>query len=89
MREDALGMVDELPGPVEFDATELAELGMNQSEAGSLIGITNMFARSLAASLLNVSVARIALEGGSLRPKSIAEEPTVIAAPSIPSTKAS
>ena len=52
MREDALSMIDELPGPVEFDATNLAELGMSQSEAGSLIGVTNMFARSLAASLL-------------------------------------
>jgi hypothetical protein len=89
MREDALAMVSELPGPVEFDATDLAELGMNQSEAGSLIGITNMFARSLAASLLNVSLARIAIEGGSLRPKLITEEPAIVTMPKIPSSKAS
>lgn len=89
MREDALAMVGELPGPVEFDSTSLAELGMNQSEAGSLIGVTNMFARSLAASLLNVSVARIALEGGSVRPKLMAQEAEVISAPIIPATKAS
>jgi hypothetical protein len=86
MREDALAMVSELPGPVEFDSNDLVELGMNQSEAGSLISVTNMFARSLAASLLNVSVARIALEGGSLRPKA---EAGVIAVPKIPSAKAS
>jgi hypothetical protein len=87
MREDALAMVSELPGPVEFDATDLAELGMNPSEVSSLIGGTNMFARSLAASLLNVTLARIALEGGSLRSK-----PTgisVVAVPKVPSTRAS
>jgi hypothetical protein len=89
MREEAQTLVSELPGPVEFDATELSELGMNQSEAGSLISITDMFARSLAASLLNVCVARIALEGGSVRPKRIAEEPAVINVPNIPFTKAS
>ena len=88
MREEALAMVGEVPGPVEFDSTDLSELGMNQSEASSLIGITNMFARTLAASLLNVCVARIALEGGSLRPKLVAEEPAAMPT-SIPSTKAS
>ncbi len=67
MREDALAMVSELPGPVEFSSSDLAEIGMNQSEAGSLIRVTNMFALSLAGSLLNVSIARIAVEGGNLR----------------------
>lgn len=86
MRDEALALVSELPGPVEFDATKLAELGMNQSEASSLISITDMFARTLAASLLNVCVARIALEGGSVRPKRTADAPAVF---NLPSTKAS
>ena len=82
MREDALSMVSELPGPVEFDATELAELDMNSSEASSLIGATNMFARSLSASLLNVTVARIALEGGSVHSKH--EQSSLVTMPNMP-----
>lgn len=85
MCEDARFMVSELPGPVEFNSMDLAELGMNQSEAGTLIRGTNTSALNLAASLLNVSVARIAVEGGILRPKSF----KVVTAPEFPATKAS
>ncbi len=67
IREDALQITAEIPGPVEFNANALAELGMNEGEIGSLIRITDMFVSSLAAALLNVSVARIGLEGGSAR----------------------
>jgi hypothetical protein len=86
MREDALMMVNELPGPVEFNSSDLAELGMNQSEAGTLIRVSNMFSLSLAASLLNVSIAKIAVEGGNLVRKSIVGdiEEIVIPAPELP-----
>jgi len=74
VREDALAIVGELPGPVEFSSADLAELGMNQSAGGSLTRGTNMFVHSLAAALLNVSLARIAMEGGSVRHNSITGE---------------
>jgi Halocarboxylic acid dehydrogenase DehI len=90
MLEDARAMVSELPGPIEFDASDLAEIGMNQSEAGTLIRVTNMFALSLAASLLNVSIARIAIEGGNLRLNPIlSDEAEAKPAPEFPKWKAS
>jgi hypothetical protein len=64
--EAAARLVNELPGPIEFNSAALAKLGMNPTEATSLVNITTMFVHSLAAALLNVSVARIAMEGGSL-----------------------
>ncbi len=84
-------MVSELPGPIEFDASDLAEMGMNQSEAGTLIRVTNMFALSLAASLLNVSIARIAIEGGNLRtnPIVVSDEAEAKPEPKFPKRKAS
>lgn len=89
MREDAQTFVPELPGPVEFNSSDLAELGMNQSEAGTLIRVTNMFALSLAASLLNVTIARISIEGGSARPKPVVESIAVLPNAGIPERKAS
>jgi hypothetical protein len=69
--EDALQIVAELPGPIEFTSSDLAGLGLTESDSTSLIRITEMFVHSLAAALLNVSVARIAMEGGSLSPTSV------------------
>ena len=90
MREDALAMVSELPGPVEFNSSDLVEMGMNQSEAGSLIRVTNMFALSLAGSLLNVSIARIAVEGGNLRLNAfLSDEAEAKTEPKFPRKKAS
>lgn len=73
LREDALQMVSELPGPMEMNSSTLAELGMNEADSGSLIRITDMFVHSLSAALLNAGVARIAMEGGSLRHTAVAE----------------
>jgi hypothetical protein len=69
LREEAIHTVTELPGPVEFNSADMAEIGLTESETGSLIRISDMFFHSLAAALLNVSVARIAIEGGSLTPE--------------------
>ena len=74
VREEALQLVNELPGPIEFNSASLAKLGMNPGEANFLINITAMFVHSLTAAQLNVSVARIAMEGGSLISKPIAED---------------
>jgi hypothetical protein len=73
VREEALHITKELPGPVQFSASDL-----NETEASSLIRITDMFVHSLSAALLNVSVARIAIEGGSLnsKPSTEASAPT-------------
>jgi hypothetical protein len=64
VRENALQITRELPGPVQFTASDL-----NETEAGSLMRITDMFVNSLSAALLNVSVARIAIDGGNILPK--------------------
>jgi hypothetical protein len=76
MREGAIQIVKEVPGPIEFNSNELAKVGVNPTETGSLIDITAMFVHSLAAALLNVSVARIALEGGSPTKSSLEDSET-------------
>ena len=87
LREAALQVTKEIPGPVQFTASDLAGLGMNDDDAGSLIRLSGMFVHSLSAALLNVSVARIAMEGGSLHAKSDAEDS--IGATEMPSTQSS
>jgi hypothetical protein len=77
LREDAIQITAALPGPIEFNVSKLGELGMNEIEANSLVRITDMFVHSLAAALLNVSVARIAMEGGTLH-KDAAESKTEV-----------
>ncbi len=91
VERDALAIVSELPGPVEFSSADLSELGLSQSEAGSLTHGTDMFVHSLAAALLNVSVARIAIEGGSIRHNSITEKspPGVVVEGKVPYERAS
>jgi hypothetical protein len=64
--EDARRLTKELPGPLQFNSSDLAALGMNESEANSLICVTDMFVHSLSAALINVGIARIAMEGGNL-----------------------
>lgn len=66
IREDALQLTKELPGPIQFSSGDLTALGMNESEANSLTCVTDMFVHSLSAALINVSIARIAMEGGNL-----------------------
>lgn len=70
IREDAFKITAELPGPVELKASTLTEMGMNEVEISALVRITDMFVSSLSAAMLNVSVARIGLEGGQAKPKS-------------------
>ncbi len=77
VREEALQITRELPGPVRFSAADLAATGLHEAEAGSLIHITEMFVHSLAAALLNVSVARIGLEGGSVHAQASPEKSEV------------
>jgi hypothetical protein len=66
LRDDAIQQTKGVPGPIQFSAADLAALGMNEGEAGSLVGVIDMFVHSLSAALMNVSIARIAIEGGNL-----------------------
>lgn len=80
IREDALAITKELPGPIKFSSSDLAAMGMNATNAASLIRSTKMFVHSLAAALLNVSIARVAMAGGILQrsePLPNAEAPTI------------
>jgi hypothetical protein len=89
VREDALQIVSELPGPVEFNTSDLSKLGINEAEAGSLIRIADMFVHSLSTALLNVSVARIAMEGGNLRPTHSTEDSNATPPPETSTVKPS
>ncbi len=76
LREDARQIVKELPGPIQFSSSDLAKMGLNEADADSLTRISDMFVHSLSAAMLNVSVARISMEGGSLNAKPITEDCT-------------
>jgi hypothetical protein len=65
VRETAWGLARELPGPVELSAATLQEAGVEEEEISSIVRITEMFARGLSRMTLNVSVAKIGLEGGN------------------------
>jgi hypothetical protein len=50
---------------VELSAATLQEAGVEEEEISSIVRITEMFARGLSRMTLNVSVAKIGLEGGN------------------------
>ena len=66
VRETASALVDELPGPVELTISQLQDLGMNDDDVTALVRITELMVRGMAGRLLNISIARIGLEGGTV-----------------------
>ncbi len=65
LRETAWGLAREFPLPVDVTVTQLSDAGMGDDDIASVVRITEMFVQSLSGLLLAVSIARIALEGGT------------------------
>lgn len=65
IRESAWSLVRELPMSVELTPSQLIDAGMDEEDIGSLVRITQAFARGVSGSVLNVAVARIGIEGGN------------------------
>jgi hypothetical protein len=65
MRDTAWNLARELPGPIELSLEQLTEAGMRQEEIASVARILELFVKNLSGLLMNVAVAKIALEGGN------------------------
>jgi hypothetical protein len=67
IRETAWGLARELPVSIELSPEQLRESGMEDKEVSDVIRLSEFLARSMAAMVLNMAVAKIGLEGGNQR----------------------
>lgn len=75
LRESAWQMARELPHPLELSTDQLLEAGMEDDEVAAVVRITELFVRFLSGQALNVALAKIGLEGGTLQaPRPRAEQ---------------
>ena len=66
LRETAWHLARELPGPLELSMDQLLAAGIEQDDIASVARILELFVKNLSGLVLNVAVAKIALEGGNL-----------------------
>jgi hypothetical protein len=66
IRDSAWNLARELPGPLELSIDQLLEAGMKQEDISSVARILDLFVRNLSGMLINVAIAKIALEGGNV-----------------------
>ncbi len=64
IRNSALSLATELPRPLPLSPTQLEEAGVSHSDLDAVIHITDFFLEQLSKQLLNISFAKIGLEGG-------------------------
>lgn len=74
LRENALNLARELPGPFEVTVAQLTESGMTDDQMASLVRITELFVGGLSSLVLNMAIAKIGMEGGNLHKKQPAEQ---------------
>jgi hypothetical protein len=65
MCDTAWNLARELPGPMELSLEQLTDAGMRQEEIASVARILELFVKNLSGLLMNVAIAKIALEGGN------------------------
>jgi hypothetical protein len=75
IQEAAWNLARELPGPVELSIEQLLDSGMKQEDIGSVARILDLFVKNLSGLLMNVAVAKIALEGGNIAERKPAAKP--------------
>jgi hypothetical protein len=67
-RESAWAMAREVPHPLELTVNQLSEAGLADEEIAAVMRITELFVDQLSSLLLNITLARIGIEGGT-RPR--------------------
>lgn len=65
IQETALALARELPHPVELIVSDLSNAGISAENIAAVMHISELFVHELSSLVLNVSLARIALEGGT------------------------
>jgi hypothetical protein len=66
VEDTAATVLRELPGPVELSLTQLAEAGIPEDEISSIVRATENMVHGFAMLSLNISIAKIGLEGGNI-----------------------
>ncbi|HZU31736.1 MAG TPA: halocarboxylic acid dehydrogenase DehI family protein [Candidatus Angelobacter sp.] len=64
MQQSALGLVAELPRPLQLSSAQLEDAGISHASLSSIIQTTEFFMLLLSRHLLNITFAKIGLEGG-------------------------
>jgi hypothetical protein len=65
IRESAWTLARETPHPVELTVSYLSDAGLSDEDIAAVMHISELFVNELSSLVLNVSLARIALEGGT------------------------
>lgn len=65
MRESAWNLVRELPARVDTTVSHLLDDGLSDDDLSDVVRITDLFLRNLSGLVLDVAVAKIAVEGGN------------------------
>ena len=65
IQESAWSLVKELPGSMEMPLDHMTAAGMSEDDIASVVRLTQAFTRGLSGSLLNISIAKIGIEGGN------------------------
>jgi hypothetical protein len=66
LHSSAWSLAGQLPGPLELTLDQMADAGLSPEDIASVARILDLFVDSLSGQLLNLAVAKIALEGGNL-----------------------
>jgi hypothetical protein len=66
LRDSAWNLARELPGPLELSTEQLIQGGVKPEDIASVARILDLFVKNLSGLVLNVAIAKIALEGGNL-----------------------
>lgn len=64
IHNSALALANEVPRPLSLPPTQLEEAGVSESDLDAVIHITDFFLEQLSKQLLNISFAKIGLQGG-------------------------
>jgi len=65
VRETALGMAGQIPLPIELTLAQLDDAGVGHSDLRSIVQITESLINIFSALMLNITIAKIGLEGGN------------------------
>ncbi|MFB3918390.1 MAG: halocarboxylic acid dehydrogenase DehI family protein [Terriglobales bacterium] len=65
VRETAFALAREFPQSMDLSLVHLSEAGIRDEDAASVVRLTELFVNSVSALLINISLAKIALEGGT------------------------
>ena len=76
IRDSAWQLARELPGPLELSVDQLLEAGMKEEDISSVARILDLFVRNLSGMVINVAIAKIALEGGNITASSDGDKPS-------------